>query len=223
MPLMAIFDVTVSLRAGMPTWDGEPGPEIRPLKQIGVDGEPARVSLLTMGTHCGTHVDAPAHFIPGAGGVEALPLDALVGPCRVVEVAAAPLIHPADLEPLARGASRLLLKTRSGALWDDPSFRRDFVALAPAAAAWLVAQGVLLVGIDYLSVDPYDAEPAAAHLTLLGAGIVILEGLDLRQVPAGAYDLAALPLKLAGADGAPARVVLRSSHDDPSPSLGASC
>ena len=84
------------------------------------------------------------------------------------------------------------------------------MALSPAAAAWLVAQGVLLVGIDYLSVDPYEAEPAAAHLTLLGAGVVVLEGLDLRAVPPGEYDLAALPLKLAGADGAPARVVLRS-------------
>ncbi len=219
---MAIYDVTVSLRAGMPTWDGEPGPELRPIKQIGVDGEPAQVSLLTVGTHCGTHVDAPAHFIPGAGGVESLPLDALVGPCRVVDVAAAPLIQPADLEPLALGARRLLLKTRSGAFWDEPTFRRDFVALAPAAAEWLVARDVLLVGIDYLSVDPYDAEPAAAHLILLGAGVVILEGLDLRRVPAGAYDLAALPLKLTGADGAPARVVLRSSRDDPSPPLGAS-
>ena len=83
---MTLYDVTVTLRAGMPTWDGEPGPDCRPIKQIGVDGEPAQVSLLTVGTHCGTHVDAPCHFIPGAAGVEALPLDALVGPCRVVEV-----------------------------------------------------------------------------------------------------------------------------------------
>jgi arylformamidase len=207
---MAIYDVTVSLRSGMPTWDGEPGPALHPLKQIGVDGEPARVSILTVGTHCGTHVDAPAHVIPGAGGVETLPLEALVGPCRVVQVEAAPLIRPADLEPLATGVQRLLLKTRGGALWDDPTFRHDFVALAPAAAEWLVAQGVRLVGIDYLSVDPYDAEPAAVHLILLGAGVVVLEGLDLRAVPPGAYDLAALPLKLDGADGAPARVVLRS-------------
>jgi arylformamidase len=207
---MAIYDVTVSLRAGMPTWDGEPGPDLRPLKQIGVGGEPARVSILTIGTHCGTHVDAPSHFIPGAGGVETLPLEALVGPCRVAEIDAERLIRPSDLAPLATGAQRLLLKTRGGALWDDPTFRHDFVALAPAAAEWLVAQGVRLVGIDYLSVDPYDAEPAGAHLTLLGAGVVVLEGLDLRAVPPGSYDLAALPLKLDGADGAPARVILRS-------------
>jgi arylformamidase len=215
---MAIYDVTVRLKDGMVTWDGEPGPVCRPIKQIGVGGEPARVSLLTVGTHCGTHVDAPAHFIPGGAGVDALPLEALVGPCRVVEVKATPLIRPADLDATAVGARRLLLKTRSGALWDEPVFRRDYVALAPEAADWLVAHGVLLVGIDYLSVDPYDADPFAVHLTLLRAGVVVLEGLDLRQVPPGAYDLAALPLKLDGADGAPARVVLRSRSDDPSPS-----
>jgi arylformamidase len=114
------------------------------------------------------------------------------------------------LDPAALGAERLLLKTGNGSLWDDPAFRRDFVALAPAAATWLVHQGVRLVGIDYVSVDPYDAEAAPVHLTLLKAGIVILEGLDLRAVPPGEYDLAALPIKLEDADGAPARVVLRS-------------
>jgi len=210
---MPIYDVTVPLRPGMPTWDGEPGPMLRPLKQIGVDGEPARVSLLTVGTHCGTHVDAPAHFIPGGPGVDALPLHALVGPCRVVEIGAAPLIEPADLAAAGLdGVQRLLLKTASGRFWDEPAFRRDFVALSAAAARWLVKQRVLLIGIDYLSVDPYDAEPASAHLALLGAGIVILEGLDLRRVPPGAYDLSALPLSLPGADGAPARVVLRSPN-----------
>jgi arylformamidase len=213
---MAIYDATVSLRPGMPTWDGEPGPEYHPIKQIGVDGEPAQVSLLTIGTHCGTHIDAPSHFIPGAGGIDTLPLEALVGPCRVAEVLSGPLIQPGDLEAVAPDARRLLLKTRSGAFWDEPAFRRDFVALAPAAADWLVAHDVRLVGIDYLSVDPYDAEPAAAHLTLLGAGVVVLEGLDLRTVPSGWYDLAALPLKLTGADGAPARVVLRSRAASPS-------
>jgi arylformamidase len=205
---MATYDVTVTLRSGMPTWDGEPGPVCRPLKQIGADGESARVSLLTLGTHLGTHVDAPAHFIPDGATVEALPLAALVGLCRVIDAGVGPLIEPADLEPVARGARRLLLKTPSGSFWDEPAFRRDFVALSPAAAAWLVRQGILLLGIDYLTIDPYDAD--AAHRILLGAGVVVLEGLDLRAVPPGEYDLAALPIKVAGADGAPARVVLRT-------------
>jgi len=217
---MAMYDVTITLRRGMPTWDGEPGPECRPIKQIGVNGEPAQVSLLTVGTHTGTHVDAPSHFIPGGATIDALPLDALVGPCRVVDVGAGPRIEPGDLEPAAVGVRRLLLKTASGTLWDQPTFQREFVALSPEAAAWLVAQGVLLVGIDYLSIDPYDAEPAAAHLTLLGAGVVVLEGLDLRAVPAGDYDLAALPLKIDGADGAPARVFLRTQTYRESPTQG---
>jgi arylformamidase len=205
---MATYDVTVTLRPGMPTWDGEPGPVCRPIKRIGIDGESAQVSLLTLGTHLGTHVDAPAHFIPNGATVEALPLTALAGPCRVIDVGDGPTIEPADLETGARGARRLLLKTASGSFWDEPAFRRDFVALSPAAAAWLVVRGILLVGIDYLSIDPYDAD--AAHRILLGAGVVVLEGLDLRAVPPGEYDLAALPIKVAGADGAPARVVLRT-------------
>jgi arylformamidase len=207
---MTIYDATILLHDALPTWDGEPGPVCRPIKRIGVDGEAAQVSLLTVGTHAGTHIDAPAHVIPGGAGVDALPLAALVGPCRVVEVSASRLIEPADLDPAALGAARLLLKTASGVFWADPVFRREFVALSPAAADWLVRHDMQLVGIDYLSVDPYDADPAAAHLTLLGAGVVVLEGLDLRHVPPGEYDLAALPIKLADADGAPARVILRS-------------
>jgi arylformamidase len=214
LPAGTLFDVTVPLRPGMPTWDGEPGPAIRPLKQIGVDGEPAAVSLISLGSHCGTHVDAPAHFIPGGASVDQLPLDALVGPCRVVTVDPAAqgrsVIEPADLDPAALGVERLLLKTPSGQFWSDPAFRRDFVGMSGEAAARLVRQGVRLVGIDYLSIDPYDADPYVAHLTLLHAGVVVLEGLDLRATPPGAYDLFALPLKLADADGAPARVVLRS-------------
>lgn len=207
---MTIYDATVPLRPGLPTWDGEPGPSCHPIKQIGVDGEVAQVSLLSLGTHCGTHVDAPAHFIPGGSGVEALPLEALIGPCRVVETVASPMIEPADLDSVQPGTQRLLLKTASGHFWDEPDFRRDFVALSPAAAEWIVQHGILLVGIDYLSLDPYDADPALVHLTLLRAGVVILEGLDLRLVPPGEYDLAALPLLLPDADGAPARVVLRT-------------
>jgi arylformamidase len=209
-----LYDVTVTLRPGMVTWDGEPGPEIRPLTQLGVDGEPAQVSLISFGSHCGTHVDAPAHFIAGGVGVDQLPLDALVGPCRVLEVDPEARgrrhIEPADLDPPAVGVERLLLKTPSGQFWSEDRFRTDFVGLTEEAAKWLVEHGVQLVGIDSLSVDPYTADPYVAHLTLLGAGVVILEGLDLRAVPPGRYDLFALPIKLEHADGAPARVVLRS-------------
>jgi len=207
---MTVYDATVPLHEHLPTWDNEPPPVCRPIKEIGVDGESARVSVLTLGLHSGTHVDAPCHYIPGGAGVDVLPVEALVGPCRVVEVDSVRLIEPEHLNPEAVGTERLLLKTGCGQLWDDPRFRRDFVALSPAAAGWLVQQGVRLVGIEYVSIDPYDADPAEAHLTLLAAGVVVLEGLDLRAVPPGEYDLAALPLKVVGADGAPARVVLRT-------------
>ena len=207
---MTVYDATVPLHEYLPTWDGEPPPVCRPIKRIGVDGESAQVSVLTLGLHSGTHVDAPCHFIPGGAGVDTLPVDAFVGPCRVVEVDSPRLIEPEHLDPGAIGTERLLLKTGCGQLWDDSLFRRDFVALSPAAARWLVQHGVRLVGIEYVSIDPYDANPAQAHLALLGAGVVVLEGLDLRGVPAGEYDIAALPLKVVGADGAPARVVLRT-------------
>jgi arylformamidase len=202
-------DVTVELWPGMPTWEGEPGPCLRVIKTYDPDG--ARVSELSLGVHSGTHVDAPVHFIPGAPSAESLPLEALLGPCQLVEVATTGNIAIEDA--LAAGldprCERVLFKTRNSALWDDLTFRTDFAAIQPALAHWLVGAGARLVGIDYLSVEPYGVAVPEVHLTLLEAGVVILEGLDLRHVPAGRYDLACLPLKLRGSDGAPARVVLR--------------
>ena len=203
-----IYDLSVPLRPGLPTYDDEPGPELVPLKTLAVDG--VNVSQLSLGVHSGTHVDAPVHFIAGGNGVDQAPLDAMLGPCLVVEHLATTDITADDLERAALPADtvRLIFKTRNSELWAAPGFRRDFLALDRSAADWLVARGVRLVGIDYLSVDPYDAEPQAAHLALLRAGVVVVEGLDLRGVPPGPYTLACLPLRLVGADGAPARVVL---------------
>lgn len=172
-------------------------------------GEAAQVSVLSVGTHYGTHIDAPRHLLPGAVGVDALPLEALVGRCRVLEVRG-PLIGPEDLVSTARGPRRLLLKTAQSGFWADAQEPREAAALSPAAAEWLVEQGFLLLGIDELSVDPPVSTNLDAHRILLAAGVVILEGLDLRAVPPGEYDLAALPLPLPDADGSPARVVLRS-------------
>ncbi|MCC7104881.1 MAG: cyclase family protein [Chloroflexi bacterium] len=203
------YDVSVELRPDIPTWDGEPGPCLRAVKTYDPDG--ARVSELSLGVHAGTHVDAPVHFIPGAAGAESLPIDAMLGPCQVVEVATKGNIGIAEAlaADLAPRSERVLFKTRNSALWDGPTFRTDFTALEPALARWLVDAGARLVGIDYLSVEPYGVAVPEVHLALLEAGVVILEGLDLRRVPAGRYDLVCLPLKLRGSDGAPARVVLR--------------
>jgi len=206
---MALFDITLPLTPGMPVWPGEPGPELTPRSRIAA-GDPANVTSLCLGSHTGTHIDAPRHFIEGAAGIESLSLDALCGPARVVQIDD-PVSIRVDALERARldGVRRVLFRTRNGALWEDRKFRTDFVFVATEAAQWLVARGVRLVGIDYLSVEQFNSNEYRTHHVLLGAGVVIVEGLDLRQVEPGDYELACLPLKVVGADGAPCRAVLR--------------
>jgi arylformamidase len=195
-----VFDVSVPIRPGMPIWPGDPELELGLAAAI-ADGEEANVTRLALGAHTGTHVDAPSHFLDGAGGVESLPLDALVGPCVVV--AAADVDGEVPPEAVPAGAERVLFKTRNGTLWERPGFAEDSVCLSAAAAEEVVRRGVRLVGIDYLTIGG-----AEAHRILLAAGVVPLEGLDLRAVDPGEYVLVCLPLRLVGADGAPARTVL---------------
>ena len=173
-------------------------------------GDSANVSVLSLGSHTGTHVDAPSHFIDGANSVERLPLDALVGPAYVAEFGGNAHITAADLELMAipGDCQCLLFKTRNGLLWDDPEFHTDFVALAPDAAGKLAERGMRLVGIDYLSIERFRARPHEVHETLLASGVVILEGVDLRRVTAGSYFLVCAPLNVVGAEGAPARAFL---------------
>ncbi|HEX5480267.1 MAG TPA: cyclase family protein [Dehalococcoidia bacterium] len=206
---MRIFDVSVPIRDGMIVYDGDPAVRLARAQSM-ADGALCNVSELAFGVHTGTHIDAPLHFIDGAPGVDELPLDALIGACVVVDATAVEGdIDARALERLAMpgDAPRVLLKTRNSALWSRAQFSRDFAGLTRDAAALLVARGMRLVGIDYLSIAP-PADPAPTHVELLRAGVVILEGLDLRDVAAGAYRLVCLPLRLAGADGAPARAVL---------------
>jgi arylformamidase len=205
---VSLLDVTITLDRSLPTYEEEPGPIVARLASV-AEGDEATVSSLFLGVHSGTHVDAPVHLIPGAGGVEDLPLEAMIGPAVVVELGASSVIgaeHLANAVP--PGTQRLLLKTRNSQLWEKPGFQTDFVGLRPDAARWIVDQGIRLVGIDYLSIEPYGTAGLPAHRTLLQAGVVILEGLDLRWAPSGLVTLHCLPIKLTGADGAPARVVL---------------
>jgi arylformamidase len=197
----------------MVTWPGEPGPRIEPLRRIH-DGDSANVSLVSFGNHTGTHVDPPVHFIDGANTVDRLPIEALVGPCRVLEFEGRGHVSAGWLEAsnVPAGTERILFKTRNSARWADPSapFTRDFSSIDATAARWCVDRGVRLVGVDYLSVEPQGPEKAGypVHRTLLGANVVIVEGLDLRDGRPGEYDLVCAPLKLANGDGAPARVFL---------------
>ena len=193
----------------MVVYEGDPGVEVAPRLEI-ARGDTANVSLLSMGSHTGTHVDAPAHFIEGGATVEALPLDSLIGPALVAEVGCERLIGRRDLEPLPLGSqSRLLLKTRNSALWAAGDFSRDFVALDLEGARHLTERGLRLIGIDYLSIEAFHSPGHPVHRHLLGAGVVILEGLDLSRVAPGVYELVCLPLPVRGIDGAPCRAVLR--------------
>ncbi|HUG06159.1 MAG TPA: cyclase family protein [Candidatus Limnocylindria bacterium] len=208
-----MHDVSLVIRAGMPTWPGEDGPRTTPLRRI-ARGDSANVSIVSFGNHTGTHVDPPVHFIEGAGTVDDLPVDALVGPCRVIGFDGAGHIGAAWLERagVPDRTERVLFKTRNSERWRDPvkPFDRDFVALDRTAARWCVDRRLKLVGIDYLSIEPQGPEKAGypTHMALLGANIVIIEGLDLKDVRPGDYEIACGAIKFEGGDGAPARVFL---------------
>lgn len=212
---MQIYDVSVPLSAATPTYPGDPGIEIKEWLTL-ANGDVANVSLINFGLHSGTHVDAPAHFIAGGAKVVSLAFESLMGEAEVVEV-------PHDMKVIdesfvtahcKRATRRILFKTRNSAFWSNPAagFREDYTYIDPGAARRLAESGIKLVGIDYLSVEQYKSGNFASHLALLEKGVVILEGLDLRAVPGGVYELICLPLKIAGGsgDGAPARVVLRT-------------
>jgi arylformamidase len=212
---MRIFDVSVPISAETPTYPGDPGIEIEQWASM-ENGDAANVTLLHFGAHTATHVDAPAHFIEGASKVDAMPLDTLIGAARVVEIPADARVIDEKTVAACRleGATRVLFKTRNSAFWDNRAsgFRTDFTYIAPDAARALARLNVRLVGIDYLSVEKFQPARFETHTVLLSRGIIIIEGLDLRDVAAGSYELICLPLKIASGsgDGAPARAVLRT-------------
>jgi arylformamidase len=202
---MQLIDITVPIRDGMVHYDGNPEIHLERVLSIQA-GDSANVSRLDFGVHTGTHVDAPVHFLEGGAGAEGLPLEPLIGPAHVIDATSVEraldeaALHGLDL-PV--GAERLLFKTRNSKLWESDVFTRDFVRLTGEGAAYLLERGVRLLGLDYLSIGDREA-----HRLLLGAGVVAVEGLDLRSVEPGPYVLLCLPLKIVGSDGAPARAIL---------------
>ncbi len=207
---MRIYDVSVGISPQIPVWPGDPPVKLERMREI-AKGASANVSRLEIGVHVGTHVDAPSHFVDGAGTVEMLPMELLNGEAIVAELPEAEVLDAQTLESagIPPGTHRLLLKTRNSKIWptDGGEFRTDFVGVDKSGAEWLVQRGVQLVGIDYLSIAPYK-QSRPTHRVLLKAGIVVVEGLDLRAVESGHYTLHCLPLKLLGSDGAPARAIL---------------
>jgi len=208
---MRLVDASLPIGPGTVRWPGDPATVLHRLATV-QGGDGANVSCLCMGTHTGTHVDAPVHLWATAGDTESFALDALVGPGRVVAVPGARLITAAHLVlgGTCMGDERVLIRTHNSErrILRNGVMATDYAALGPDAARLLVRYGVRLVGVDGLSVDPFAAGAGPAHHILLGAGIVIVEGLDLATAPAGQVNVWCLPLRLVGADGAPARVLL---------------
>jgi len=205
-----IIDVTVALSPEVPTFPGDPPFQMEFVSRI-EDGGAYNLARFTMGTHAGTHVDAPYHFLADGATADQLPLEILMGKARVVELTVRDKVERSDLEVLdLRDDLRVLVKTRMSGQLRQGGFQKEFVYLTPDAATYLVQAGIKLVGIDYLSIERFGSKDFAAHHTLLGAGVVIIEGLDLSEVEPGEYDMICLPLLVSQADGAPARVVLRT-------------
>jgi arylformamidase len=208
---MKLIDVSVPLDATLPTYPHNTPFSLEPIKRL-ASGDSSNVSTLHMSAHCGTHVDAPRHFFDSGPGTEALPLDLLMGRVRVIQVTSRTGIAAEDLANQDFSEDvRILIKTRNSLLWGTSEFRPDYVGVTESGARHLVAHGIKLVGVDYLSVEQFKTPGAPAHHVLLGAGAIVIEGLNLRDVEPGIYDLCCLPLRIVGSDGAPARVVLRKA------------
>jgi arylformamidase len=194
----------------MTVYRGNPPVRIRPAMTLRRDG--VNLSELCLGSHTGTHVDAPSHFVKGGKGIDRLDLDRFIGPAWVADLRRVKGgINADDLSKarVPRGRRRILLRTSNSRWWHPArAFRTDFVYLAPDGADWLVERGVQLVGIDYLSIEGYGVPGAPTHKRLLGAGIPILEGLDLFNVPPGRWQMAAFPLRIQDGDAGLTRAVL---------------
>ncbi len=207
---MAFYDISVLLNENIPVWPGDPPVKIERTLSL-EQGDIANASRIATSLHWGTHIDAPYHFYPDAWTVDQIPLEVLIGPATVLEFPDQQQITARDLERQWRkGIRRLLLKTHNSAFWQEKPlrFHTDFTALTAEAADFLLEKGVVLVGIDYLSIDLYETDEYPVHKRLYRQNVVGIEGLNLNGVPPGQYRLLCLPLRIEGGDGAPARCVL---------------
>jgi arylformamidase len=211
------IDVSVPLRSGMVRYPGDP--EVRIGREQDIEkGDPVNVTTLSMSAHSGTHIDAPLHFLTEGISIDRVPFDAVNGPARVISITDEVSIKVAELEAQNIVEDEILLfKTRNSALWHYKAFQENYVYLSTAAAAYLVYKGIRTVGIDYLSIGGFHKNETEAHNTLLRASIWIIESLDLLAVEPGIYELLCLPLRLDGAEAAPARAVLRPLSRRPLP------
>lgn len=207
-----LWDISPTISAGIPVWPGDTPFEASPTWEI-KDGCPVHVSRMTMTTHLGAHADAPSHYDPTGRAIDAVDLAPYLGPCRVIHCIGVDLVRPQDIAARLEGTPpRVLLRTYASApqtAWDPA-----FPAIAADTIALLASKGVILVGTDAASLDPQDSKSLAAHHAVRRHGLAILEGIVLDQVPAGDYELIALPLKLAGLDASPVRAILRPLYKE---------
>jgi arylformamidase len=205
------IDITVPVRNGMVHWPGDPSFQIkRTLDQE--NGDTCTLSQMTLSVHTGTHMDAPLHFLKGGPTIDEMPLDATIGSARVIQIRDRKSIRREELiEHEIEASERVLFKTaNSDNLWTKDEFDEDFIFIEKEGAEYLAERGVRVVGVDYLSVGGFKQDAVETHQALLGAGVWVIEGLNLSGIEPGAYDLICLPLKLMEAEGSPARAILRS-------------
>lgn len=209
---MIIYDISVPVSSDLPVWPGDPRVSLERVSKI-EEGADANVTFIRMSAHTGTHIDAPYHFLGGDNDtVDQLPLELLIGPAYVLHVPVeVNLVKTETLQALVipEGTTRLLIKTRNSNYWQsaETEFIKEYVAISPDAARYLIERGIQVIGVDYLSVAPFD-NTIPTHRILLEAGVLIIEGLNLSGIDQKNYELYCLPLNLIGTDGAPARAVL---------------
>jgi arylformamidase len=204
------IDVSVPVHNKMHFWHGDPPPFVTMFAGT-AKGDVCNVSVIHCSFHTGTHMDAPWHFLPEGKTLDDIPFDAVIGPCRVVEIKDKECVKPAELKKLKlKKGERILLKTLNSTVsWKKETFDKDFVYISKEGAQYLVDAGIQTIGIDYLSVGGFYKDGIETHHVLLGAEVWIIEGIDLSKVKPGNYDLICLPVKFAKADGAPARCLVR--------------
>jgi arylformamidase len=204
------MDISVTIKAGMAHWPDNP--PIKVDRMLDMErGDLCNVSVLSFGSHTGTHMDAPLHFLRNGRSLDRMPLDATIGPARVIEIRDKEAVKVEEIKnQRIKAGERVLFKTRNSTRsWKSDNFDEDFVYISKEAAAFLAKTKVMTVGIDYLSVGGFRKDGVETHHALLGAGIWVIEGLNLAKVKPGRYELNCLPLKVLNSDGAPARALLR--------------
>lgn len=204
------IDISVPLRNEMVVWPGDPPTRVERIKAI-ARGDTENISAMSVCLHAGTHIDAPLHYLENGAAIDGLPFASMIGPARVIPIHDSKSVTGRELiDAKIRRGERILLKTRnSDRARNAQSYFDDFVSVTHEAAEFLVGRGILAVGIDYLSIGAPNEDGDRVHKILLGAGVWIIEGLDLSAVDPGSYDMICLPLSIPGSDGAPARAVLR--------------